>query len=889
MYSLETATRDSWSRWLEEEGTTVVLVDHEGEAANCRRQIAAQQGTAYIERIRVVPKAQWWVELWDSSFPAQQVLRPAQLLVLAERCLQGSPYLADTVIGVQGIAQRFVDAFELAERYALPPVDTHFASNEQQAFTDWRAQLKAVLKEQDALSAGQLIAVLQAHFASLELPGRVVVSAQLELSGPEQTLLQTMGEAGVQLYSLPPFTRTGASSAIRQTRCLTVREEVSAAVQWVAATLQDWDGSEPPKIALIAPELRLYEKPLQRALERYLYPASVFPHTVAGALSEPWRVGTGRLSGYPIVAAAMDALQVATGEAPLEQLSRLLRSSFMAGAETLAAERAQIDWRWRDRLQNRASLSSALREAQRCERQVPNIDETLAPLTALAEVAARHSGKALASAWVQRFDAELLAAGWPNREAGDPVVDQCRQGFSQVMDTLRALDRQLGNIDRREAMRWLQHVLQGKRFELRRDAAPLLQLISLEEARGQHFDALWILGLSDAALPVAVEPSPFLPREQLVHRGVPRADHRDALRRDRELLKAVMASAEQVVVSVPGQNKDGVPQAPCTLLEWQWPEWEGTPLEEAFSVHGETELPLSETVRPVSPAEKHRLRGGTGIFKAYATSPFAAFLKYRLGLQALPEPIEGLDPRTQGEWIHRALDEFWREVKSSERLTQMSNGQIEAKISEAIDRAMADAFAHGDELQRIEKRRIASLMGEWIAFEKERTEPFELVATEAGGEVDAFGIPLRIKVDRIDNIDGKRIIIDYKTGTVQANALNAENLLEPQLPLYALLGHGIAGGVVEGVALAQIHARDDMKVHMRSSWASNLVPKTVSNPVDTPEKWAAECEAWQKVLQRCAAGFLGGEAGHDYSLAASAFPYDPFVPALARAEVIEDE
>ncbi|MBB3048581.1 putative DNA repair protein [Litorivivens lipolytica] len=872
----EAVTPQDWDEWLKDGQSTIVLVDHDGEAADLRRRIAEAQGQAYLEYLRVLPKAQWWVELWDNSFPELQVLRPVQVLALAEACIEGSDYLAPSVIGVQGIARQFVDAFELAERFGLTVEAGPFAGNEQRAFCDWRQRLRERLLEQGALTGGQLISALAKRLDALELPVRLVLSKELELTPPEQQLLKALQGAGVALFQLLPAD-VGDNTACQQASFASVQEEVEAAARWVAS----WQRrAESPRLALIASDMNRYEMPLQRALERFVYPASLFPASQSEVLSEPWRVGTGRLSAYPIIASALDALQVAQGEVGLEQLSRLLRSPFVAGAHEQAASRAQLDWRWRERFGNRGSLSRALALSQD--------EEATTAFQALCETAQGHAGRAQPSTWVARFDAELLALGWPNRDAGDPVVDQCRQGFSQVMDTLRALDRQLGKIGRSEALRWLQHVLQGKRFELRRDEAPPLQLLNLEEASGQHFDAIWVLGLSDAALPQAVPPSPFLPRELLVAAGVPRADHSDALRRDTALLKTVLASAGEAVISYPAQSDDAVAQAPCTLLDWNYPLWEPVDGEQAFSVDAAVEVPEEEKIRPVSAKEKSQLRGGTGLFRAYALSPFYAFLKYRLGLQALPEPVEGLDPKTQGNWIHRALELFWREAGGSDIFQSESDDQIEARLNDAIDQAMSEEGGHGDELRRIEKRRLLSLLKEWLDFERNREEAFRVKAVEAAGSVDAFGLPLHIKIDRVDEIDGKTVVMDYKTGSIAANKLNAENLLEPQLPMYALLGRNLVNSDIDGVVLAQIHPRG-MMAHMRSSWSATLVPGKPRNPVDSPDKWQAECEAWERVLSGYAQGFLGGEAGHDSTRKDADFKFDPFVPVLARGGEVDDD
>ncbi len=884
-----------WAQWLaDDDASTVVLVDHEGEAAAYRQWIAAQQGEkAYLEQVRVLPKAQWLVELWDSSFPNRQVLRPVQLLVLAERCVEDSNLLPETVIGSQGITQRFVDAFELAERYELE-IGREFSSTaEQQAFADWQQALRSALSEQALLSAGQLPRALleSLQAGQLELPARLAMSHALEISPLEGHFFDALISQGVERVDLQPFKAFPAGQGRVQQYCAPdFASEVAAAASWAASQLaspqSDAGIDAMPRLAIVGTNIRPYEEALRRALERYVYPYALYPGEAPGQLlTEPWRIGSGHLANYPVVASALDILMVSGAEVELEMLSRVLRSPFVAEATAMRARRARLDLHWREHLSPRCSLSQALHEAQ-----YSDFGDATAFLESLRRQVAEHARRAMPSRWVECFDAELLAAGWPNREAGDAVLDQCRQGFSQVMDTLRALDRQLGAVGRAEALRWLQHVLKGKRFELKRDQTPPLQILDIEKARGQVFDAIWVLGLTDSALPIAVEPSPFLPREQLRAAGVPRADHADALQRDRALLAELMQSAPQCIVSVPGQDADGIAHVPCSLLDWQaYPPWQEAITEQGYADLAELQLPERDLVRPVSDEEKQQLRGGTGLFKAYALSPFYAFLKYRLGLQAMPTPVEGLEPRLQGAWVHAVLEFFWQEVRFSHVLKAYASEELEQQVDRAIAQAMKRGGIHGEELMRIEKRRIRTLVLEWLEFEKLRDEEFTVESTEQRGRVDAFGIPLSVQFDRLDRIGDHRLIIDYKTGTVAANSLNAENLLEPQLPLYALLADSFAGEI-DGIALAQVHARDGMKVHMRSSWASNLVAKSVRNPVDTLEKWQGECEAWRKVLQQYASGFLNGDIAHDYQQVATAFAYDPYVLTLARgAEVLADD
>lgn len=871
---------------------TVVLTTPE-TAAFWREQVLAylDEGGTQLETVQVLPLAQWLVALWDNSFPDRQVLRPVQLLALAKGVIDDSGLLPDTVISSLGIARRFADAFELGERFGIEPGPEAevFQSAELAAFRQWRQTLRRRLADSDCLAGGQLPAALLERLPEdlLELPECIALAPDLEPAPTERALLDACAGRGVDLCALaidqPP------PGDGRQYVADNIAAETDAAARWTAARLREADRAL--RIALVAPDVTAYEQPLRRALERHAYPPALFPAQLPAeqALAEPWRIGTGRLAGYPVIAIAVDLLHLGGPEVPMEQLSRVLRSSFAGGAGEWRGVRSELDLWWREQLPARTRLRRALR---RLEQSAPQWQAAAAFLQSLLQRVEASPRRQLPSAWVRCFDAELHAAGWPNREPGDPVVDQCRRGFSQVMDTLRAMDRQLGAVERGEALSWLGHILQGKRFELSRDEAPPVQILSLAEAAGQRFDRLWLLGLTEAALPTPVEPSPFLPREALRAAGVPRCDAADCLQRDRRLLEQLLCAAPSVVVSYPRTGEEGAESTGCTLFAWDREALNADSLPPGFELQAQRRRPERDEVRPVDAAERGRLRGGTSLFRDFAISPFLAFLKHRLHLREFPLPVEGLDPATQGSWIHGALERFWARVRDSEALQRLDEAGQRSLVEECVDREMDGGTDYGRELLRIERRRLTSLLNEWLAFERRRSEPFTVAYREEGGRTEAWGIPLGMRVDRVDDIGGRRLVIDYKTGKVEGKKLNAEELLEPQLPLYALFASELLDGrAVDGVALAQIHPREGMTLHMRSNWSARLVPdvpKKIQNPVDDPQKWQAELEAWAGQLQRIAQDFLAGDIRHDLSREA-AWRYDEFLLPLLHVEAMHGE
>ena len=205
---------------------------------------------------------------------------------------------------------------------------------------------------------------------------------------------------------------------------------------------------------------------------------------------------------------------------------------------------------------------------------------------------------------------------------------------------------------------------------------------------------------------------------------------------------------------------------------------------------GQLTLPQSDAVRPVAPEQRARLRGGSGLFKEYAQSPFLAFLKYRLRLKEFPRPAEGLDHRLQGILVHDSLEKVWQRLGDKAALDALDFAGIERLVAQCVDEALQGSEINpqrfGESLMQLEKTRVVALISHWLEYkEKARLQDFDVVALETAMDTQLMGIPLKLRIDRIDRIGDKRLVIDYKTGSIDGKALNSDSLTEPQLPICA--------------------------------------------------------------------------------------------------------
>jgi ATP-dependent helicase/nuclease subunit B len=854
---------------LKFDGHTVVLLPSDASARQCRDGIAQLRGShdqAFIETITVMPLDQWLAELWDAGFPAKQVLRPIQLLALARDIIESSEHYPAQCLNSMAISRQFVDAFQLHAQYQLSnDPDYYLMSEEHQAFHEWQQALQTRLDVQSALSSQQLPAHLLTLLAenALDLPDRIILSEALDIAPAAREFIEQCGQH-LAIDQLATQTDQAPANFYAAPQ---VAEECAAVANWLGEKFHAEAAPEMANslVAILVPDMARYQPVLHASLQRQFNPRGLFP-TEDDVAREAWQFeGSETLLSYPLIKSAWDIVSLNLRPLPLEQLSRVLRSRFVRGWPETRSIRAKLDLRWRDRLGPEAKLTNALSLARKIELQEPAVSEVLHQL---ADMLAAMPSRQLPSAWVRFFDQLLLSAGWPNAADDDPVVVQCRRGFSQAMDVFRALDRQLGEVDHGSALSWLQHILSSKRFSVSRDWSCPVRIMSYDDALGLRFDALWMMGLDDGALPRRAAPSPFLPLELQQQAGYADSDPGLCLKRDRALLHSLLASSPEVHLSHSRESDSGSSQGPCTLLEGCL-NVDRALAGNRFNSQFTLSMPLTDNVRAIDPSQRNSIRGGTGLFKEYASSPFFAFLKYRLNLREFPQPAEGLDHRVQGVLVHDTLQYFWQELVNKKKLDALSALQLEAEVRRACEKALNNpelsVARFGQSLLNIEKERVITLVCAWLDKERSRLDDFEVVAVEQLVDTELMGIPLRLRMDRVDMLGDKRLVIDYKSGSIEGRALNVDTLSEPQLPIYALV-ESAQGNTVDGVMLAQVKSPDDLKIHLRSNWINSVVAKKPHpSDVDTAEKWQAELDAWSTALQDMATGILAGNIEHDYS------------------------
>jgi ATP-dependent helicase/DNAse subunit B len=139
-----------------------------------------------------------------------------------------------------------------------------------------------------------------------------------------------------------------------------------------------------------------------------------------------------------------------------------------------------------------------------------------------------------------------------------------------------------------------------------------------------------------------------------------------------------------------------------------------------------------------------------------------------------------------------------------------------------------------------------------------REQSFTVVQKEEYKSAEFGGIPLRYSIDRVDLLEGgQRVLIDYKTGSVNKNDWNTEQIRKPQLPLYALLyeqENSSTSGTVDAIAFAKLKL-GDFKFVAHGDDSIKLSGIGRSNKLT---QWPDIKDEWRTVLEGLADDFKTG-------------------------------
>ncbi len=401
--------------------------------------------------------------------------------------------------------------------------------------------------------------------------------------------------------------------------------------------------------------------------------------------------------------------------------------------------------------------------------------------------------------WRQFFLGELNKNNWPGEFTLTSFEHQAVMKFYEQIEAWLSLSFLLGECDFKTAKQSLQNWMDNVFFQPKSESEVLVNIYGPLEVSGLIQDVLLIANMNESSFPSQAKPNPYLPYELQKKLNMPHATAKRELNFASAQLKEWQGLCDELIAFY--AEREGDLELRVSPLVQSWNVFShdspvGADLRvRPFSHANPIENPIENLIEPLGPPisliELSNLTSGVNIFKSQAACPFQAFAKHRLNLKPIEPPIEPLNLKSRGIITHRILEKLMPEIIkiSNWKIQPLENFQ--KLISEIVQENLSYLEKKEPEslpkfLKILEQERLIDLMGSWIELEKSR-EDFELLAQER----EIFGvladIPIRARIDRIDQMGNIKIIIDYKTGRAALNNCLGDRPDEPQLPIYALL------------------------------------------------------------------------------------------------------
>ena len=815
--------------------------------------VEMRQHKAVWNAPRVYSIDHWLRHCWDELQDQNHTL-VSGLAIVGQ---QQSRYYWDRAIADCG-AQSAIDASTYADgRFSKLASDTH------RIVQNWNLSEQQIPKSTP--SSRQFIQWVEAYNKLLSRNQLITIPAswQLVAQGFAQSALA--GEDKIALYgfqSMPPAQQAVIAQATDCQQpitpqaidgdgylvaCADPQQELIAATQWAAQQLAE---NPNQRIGLIIPELDHSLTQVSRLTAESLTDQGV---DVAVNIS----AGTALIE-TTVVRGAIELLGIFQYQRPLSQWLELLYSPYSVFSQLPVQVLVDVELAVRDSKAFDFTLEQFLNHVSTAVRLSPHADSIALQLKPVFECRSNHRKnnkiRQSFSQWQAFFERSLSDLGWPGQHKLDTFEYQQREHWQRLLEQFCRLDNLGIEVGLTTARKHLVQMAQDAVFHPQTGDAPL-QILGLLEGAGLKFDQLWIVGMHSQNFPAAVNINPLLPVDFQRCQAMPHSLPDRELNIAKALWRDYRSNARRLIASYPllrGEEQLTASPLVFDVTRVALDQLVGNIKRQPYWLErpDKTEL-VAETTIAYNP-EREKIKGGSTLLKNQSTLPFNAFAVHRLWAEPLQQPIAGLTAMDRGILLHDILYRLWGEWHNAAHLHSLSEQQISDALEQVIEQSLtALSTQHpvllGSRFRQLEHSRLQKLITAWLAQEKSRPA-FEVIGREQLTSVDFGDLQITLRLDRIDQMDGQSLVIDYKSGEVTPSHWQGDRPKDPQLPLYIMATKPQASGC----AFAQIKGGNIKFIGIGES--SFFEQQTVI------DNWPEQLEQWRKALSNLAYEFSSGFA-----------------------------
>ncbi len=827
---------------LTEKGATIVFPSPLLASA-AREQLTARHladGLESWQRPAIYSRNAWLKNCWNEarykSGEVQTLLSESQERLLWQQIIEREhAHLFDSA----GTAQLAMRASALIEEWRIPADAAAWGDYEDsQQFHHWRRQFRRTCFQEGWIAQSDLWTLLPGWIASGLCAREFTVFAGFPRLAPAlDPIRHALG-----LFSAIEETEPARTGALATAQCcVDISEELERAARWARAALET---APHASIAVFVPGLRDLCALVERTFDRVFYPSAALRLTGNRSTEERciFHVHASTpLEHQPLIANALLILQLIQPRIGSTQAGAILRCPFVSGASAERSLRALADIE----LRRKRDLDVTLGDLQFATKNCPALSALWPRVRTVLSKKHRTAGF---FDWSELCSELLQAVGWPGDADLGKDEQEIVEAWNRALSELAALELVSKEVPFPVALTQLRRLLRSSGMERGNWLSPV-QICEASEAAGLRFDQACITGLGEETWPPPPLAHALVPLKLQRAAHVPGSSPEDARRERERLTAALFSAAGSVPLTYSGRLS---PLAKRFVSgENGFPQWSGKLPRDAY-VPAKL-LELEDSMAPpytaIEPA-----RGGTALIKAQSLCPFRAFAEFRLHAQRPEDACFGFDARDRGGFLHRALQNVWSELHSSDRLRSIVPEELRQLVHHAVSEAVKqDEPSPFHQLISItERERLEELILDWLNdIERCRKQSFTVQTVEQDRVCEIAGLQLKLRVDRIDRLNnGNVLLIDYKSGEQKSTSLEGERPKEPQLLVYA----ATCDERVDGVFFAQLKARELRAVGF--SRDVQFPGRAVKVRRDWPS-FVAESEA---EVHRLAADFMRGNA-----------------------------
>ncbi len=758
-------------------------------------------------------------------------------------------------------ARQAIRSWNVCRQWQMPIFPENYYLNEDAfAFQRWAGNWQQSCEKNAWLDDAVLPDVLAAS-ASVFRNKKIFLFGFDQFTPQQRALLGALSASGCDVQTQSLQRRGHQVFAYGYTDS---HEEITAAAGWARSLLETTHTDT--RIGIVIPNLNALHETIENIMDDVFNPAAI--RVDSPAASRPYSISRGQpLQNYPLIDTALQTVALAQQPLLLDEFGQMLRSPFIKGHNAEQQQRARLDALLHKQGEYRMSFNSLRRLLESKKSKDDKLPVVfLNILHELEKLLQTLPKKQSASFWAQQFTVMLKLCGWPGERTLNSAEYQTVAEWQAIMDQLAGLDRVSSAISYREALGQLRQIVSNSHFQPETLETPV-QVLGMTGVAGMQFDHLWIMGLHAGQWPPKPDPDPFIPIKLQRDCGLPQSSPALMLEQSEQLTASLIDSSPDVILSFPRQDRDQILR-PSPLIKKQLADLALRPPVNVSSYakllyDSRQQETIHDSQAPViSPGEK--VSGGTSLFRDQAACPFRAFARHRLFAETLATRDIGLDGMERGSLMHEIMEKFWKKIPDQKTLLDKPQNEIAEIIEQIVHYTLVDyqkRFPHTftERFVRLEAERLHIIMQQALELECQR-QPFRVKACEYWHSFTLNDITMRSRIDRIDQLlDGRYVIIDYKTGDAKVTSWLSDRPDEPQLPLYAITSDGDIAAIVftrlrrGEVAFAGLAEQQDLLPGV------NTVSDTRGVKDKVPD-WQSLINEWRRVLSALATRFREGDA-----------------------------